>query len=307
MAIKNRGKLPVIDIESCFNPGKLDAKEYAKSMDKNAIALVAFSPQVSREAHNNTGELWTEDARRAVAVDPTRFIPATVAGIYPVFTQDPLLFVDKTISMVEKDHYPLMGEFEFRHYMSPRQFKKGAVHRDVTVPIDSVAGHRLFRFSARTGISFQIHYEIEDVLLKPLEEMLARYPNARVVWCHLAQVRYPGRAKQYNAAYVRKLIEKHPHIYFDLAFGNAKSVYPGSGEYQSTVWERTGRVKQVWIELICDHPYRFLAALDIGGDRMDHVDKNTNTLRTFMGHLPGDVQEIVAYKAAWQLLFNEKW
>ena len=304
LAIREKGKLPIIDIESSFNPAKVNAKKYAKSMDKNGIALTAFSPGVGMKKYKN-GNLWSDGAKRAVGADPGRYIPTSTAGISPAFTEEPGAFVAKTISMVERDNYPLMGEFEFRHYMSPRQYKRRETYRDVTVPIDSDAGHQLFGFSQRSGISFQIHYEIIDSLLLPLEKMLAKYPKAKVIWCHLAQVRYSKDAKKYSPDYVRKLIEKYPNIYFDLAFGGSGSVYPGSGEYQAKVWNKSGRVKQAWIDLITDYPYRFLAALDIGGDRMDQVSKNTRKLRAFIDSLPKETREVVAYKAAWKLLFNE--
>jgi hypothetical protein len=304
-AIKKDGKLPVIDIESSFNPGAVDALDYAKAMDDNGIALTAFSAQVGEAKYNKRNVLWHDGARRAIAVDPARYIPTSTAGIYPAFTKKPYEFVEKTIIKVEEDNYPLMGEFEFRHYMSVRQYRKGQTYRDVTVPINSAAGHKLFQFSERTGIPFEIHYEVEDALLPLLEKMLAGYPKAKVIWCHLAQVRYSGRAEAYSPEYVRSLIEKYPNIYFDLAFGNAKSVYPGSNEHHVRLWRSLGIVKPEWVKLIADHPYRFLAALDIGGDRLDAVGKNTRILRDFIDNLPKETQEIVAYKAAWKLLFNE--
>jgi len=304
-AIKNNGILPIIDIESSFNPGQINAKTYAKAMDDNGIALTAFSAQVGEEKYTKGNILWHDGARRAIGVDPARYIPASTAGIYPAFSKSPEAFVDKTIIKVEEDNYPLMGEFEFRHYMSVRQYRKNQTYRDVAVPIDSVAGHKLFRFSERTGIPFEIHYEVEDNLLPSLEKMLARYPKARVIWCHLAQVRYSGRTKIYGPEYVRSLIEKYPNIYFDLAFGDAESIYPGSDEHHARVWQSLGVVKASWATLIADHPYRFLAALDIGGDRIDAVGKKTRILRSFINNLPKETQEIVAYKAAWKLLFDE--
>jgi hypothetical protein len=57
--------------------------------------------------------------------------------------------------------------------------------------------------------------------------------------------------------------------------------------------------------LIIDKPYRFLAALDLGGDRIEKLDEWTRNLRYFLGVLPEKTAEIVAYKAAWKLLFNE--
>ena len=305
VAIKADGKLPIIDIESSFNTADVNAAVYAKAMDDNGIALTAFSANIGPKRYKENGGLWHDGARRAVGADSTRYIPTSTAGIYPTFTEEPEAFVEKTISKVEGDNYPLMGEFEFRHYMSVRQCRRGEIERDVTVPIDSDAGHKLFKFSERSGISFQIHYEVEDDLLPPLEKMLAKYPNAKVIWCHLAQVRYSARTKTYGPEYVRSLIEKHPNIYFDLAFGSANSVYPESNEHHARVWRSVGVVEPAWVQLITDHPYRFLAALDIGGDRLDAVRKNTRILRSFINNLPKETQEIVAYKAAWKLLFDE--
>ena len=306
LAIKEDGKLPIIDIESSFNPFKVNAADYAIAMDDNGIALTAFSPQINKKNYKKKGVLWIDGAERAVGGDPTRFIPTTTAGIYPAFTEEPVAFVEETTSKAKRRNYPLMGEFEFRHYMSPRQYRRGATYRDVNIPLNSEAGHKLFRFSEDSGISFQIHYEIEDDLMPVLEKMLAKYPNARVIWCHLAQVRYSGRANNYGPAYVRSLIEAYPNIYFDLAFGGADSVYPGSNEHHARVWKSIGVVKPAWVQLITDHPYRFLAALDIGGDRVDHVGKKTRTLRAFLKNFSKEIQEIVSYKAAWMLLFNEK-
>ena len=83
-AIKENGVLPIIDIESSFNPGKLDAAEYAQMMDDNGIALTAFSPQIGKKNYKKKGHVWHDGARRAVASDPTRYIPTSTAGIYPV-------------------------------------------------------------------------------------------------------------------------------------------------------------------------------------------------------------------------------
>jgi hypothetical protein len=117
----------------------------------------------------------------------------------------------------------------------------------VTVPIDSAAGEKLFAFSEKSGLSFQIHYEVEDALLPPLEKMLKKYPRAKVIWCHLAQVRYQGRASKYDARYVETLINAYPNLYFDLAFGSKDSLYPCSNEYHARVpecdHEKTRRVQ----------------------------------------------------------------
>lgn len=306
-AVAASGVIPIIDIESSYNPKKLNPKRFAKTMDKYGVAMVAFSPQIGKKKYFKKGKVWNGNINRLIAIDPWRYIPVTTAGIYPAWTQDPDTFLDETITRVEEEDFPLMGEFEFRHYMSPRQYKRGDKFRDVSLAIDGPAGEKLFTFSARSGVPFQLHYEIEDVLLPPLEKMLKKYPDAIVIWCHLAQARYSKRNTIYGPAYVRNLIDTYPNIYFDLAFGGPDSFYPGSGEYHSRIWDRqSGMLKAQWVKLIADHPWRFLAAFDIGGDRMDWLPEKVHEIRRILKSLPEPVREIVAYKAAWRLLFNEK-
>lgn len=304
--IRNSGKLPIIDIESSYDPKKLNIREFANTMDEEGIALIAFSPQVGEKGFKE-GKLWTDHVRHLISADPWRYIPTTVAGIHPAWTEKPEDFLNEQIRRVKECGYPLMGEFEFRHYPSPRQYKRGEMFRDVEIPINGKIGHRLFAFSQESGIPFQIHYEIEDKLLPALEEMLGSYPGAKVIWCHLAQIRYHNSSTIYSPDYVEKMIKKYPNIYFDTAFGDPRSLYPGSGERHAHIWEgESGRVKKEWIRVITTYPWRFLAAMDIGGDRMDELPRKSKTLRMFLENLPEDVREIVAYKAAWKLLFNEE-
>jgi hypothetical protein len=94
--------------------------------------------------------------------------------------------------------------------------------------------------------------------------MLTEYPNAKVIWAHLSQMRFQSRNTRYGPDYVRKLIERHPNLYFDLHVGGPRHVYPTSGEYPGKYWDRaTGRLKPEWARLIADHPWRFMTALDL--------------------------------------------
>lgn len=119
-AIRLHEALPIIDIESSFDPDSVNAEVYAEAMDDNGITLTAFSPQMAKKKYKKKAVLWLDGARRAVAADPTRYIPTSTADIYPAFTDQPEAFIEETISKVGEDNAPLIGEFEFRHYMSPR-------------------------------------------------------------------------------------------------------------------------------------------------------------------------------------------
>lgn len=299
-AVRAAGQLPIIDMESSFNTGKLDLDRLIEQMDENGVALIAYSHDAGRPE-------WSDGAARVVARAPDHFIPATNGGVHPAWTQSPETFLADTKAHALSDHYPMLGEFEFRHYPSPRQVKRGEMFRDVNVPINGPLGEELFAFAEKSGLPFEIHYEIEDGLLPPLEEMLKRHPRAKVIWCHLAQIRYGKRNTVYSPDYVRRLLETHPNLYFDLAFGGPDSVYPGSGERHATIWDaEKGGLKKEWVDLIERYPWRFVAAFDLGGDRQEQLPEYARRFRTFLGHLPEPTREIVAYKSAWKLLFNEE-
>ncbi len=171
-AIKAKGVFPIIDIESSFNSDRLNIRQLAQSMDESGVALIAYS-------HDPRDKQWSDAAVQVVHVDPWRFIPTTNGGNYPAWTRAPEGFLAETKRHAVADRYPLIGEFEFRHYPSPRQLKRGEMHRDVNIPINGTLGHDLFSFAEKTGIPFQIHYEIEDTLLPALEEMLRNTPRRR--------------------------------------------------------------------------------------------------------------------------------
>lgn len=126
---------------------------------------------------------------------PTTFVRGLIlADSQPAWLRHVESFLAAQERFIVVHRYPMLGEFEVRHHPLPRQVQRGETHRDVDVPIDGPLVERVFQFAQKTGLPCQIHYEIEDRLLDPLEQMLARYPGAKVIWFHLAQVRYPQRS-----------------------------------------------------------------------------------------------------------------
>ena len=297
-AMRAAGVMPLIDIESTLSED-LDMQSLARDMDAQGVALIAFSGWAR-------GRGWSDAARFAVAADPWRYIPTGDSGIPPDWKRSPMEFARTSRERITKDGYPLMGEYEFRHYPSPDQIQRGNLQRDEDLPIDGPAGHLLFEFSAKSGIPFQIHQEIEDQYLPALETMLKQYPKAKVIWCHLAQMRYQGRNTVYGPDYVRRLIEQHPNLYFDLFSGPPQHVYPSSGEYPGKYWDRTtGGLRLEWARLIAEHPWRFMTALDLNPFIMQAFARKVAMQRAVLDSLPASAREIVAYKAAWRLLFDE--
>ena len=298
------GKLPYIDIESSCDSTRLDVDAIARAMDRLDVGLMALSADITR-AQFAQGVRFDTLSERLLARYPDRFIPVGNGGQPPALTKAPDEFLDAQEAAARKKQIMLFGEFEFRHYPSPRQVQRGA-DRDVRVPIDGPVGHRLFALSESTGLPFQIHYEIEDDLLPPLEAMLQRYPKAKVIWCHLAQIRYLQGASRYTPAYVDGLLTRFPGLYFDTAFGKATSVYPLSNQRDARVWSPSGGLKPEWRDLIAARSTRFLSALDLGGDRLHEIVEWDLKHRDFLSRLPGETQHQVAYRSAWSLLFGEE-
>lgn len=303
--ILGAGNLPYIDIESSCNSSKVDIDAIAKYMDELNIGLMALSADIGKGQFNK-GVRFDNLSERLTAGYPNRFIPVGNGGQPPALTEAPAQFLDAQEEAAHKKEIIIFGEYEFRHYPSPRQVKRGDMDRDVHVPIDGPTGHRVFSMSEKTGMLFQIHYEVEDELLAPLEKMLTQYPKAKVIWCHLAQIRYIERASRYTPEYVDGLIKRFPNLYFDTAFGNATSVYPLSNQRHARVWAIFGGLKSEWRDLIVAHPARFLSALDLGQDRLGRIDEYDSNHRNFLKQLPTETRHRVAYRNAWLLLFGEE-
>lgn len=299
------GELPYVDIESSCNSTKLDMDFVAKSMDRLNIGLMALSADIGKGQFKE-GVRFDNLSERLLANYPDRFIPVGNGGQAPALTEAPDEFLAAQEAAARTKQIMLLGEFELRHYPSPRQAKRGEMERDVHVPIDGPIGHRVFSLSEKTGVPFQIHYEIEDGLLTPLENMLEQYPKAKLIWCHLAQIRYIERASRYTPAYVDALIKRFQNLYFDTAFGDSGSIYPLSNQRHARVWANDGSLKAEWRDLIVAYPQRFLSALDLGGDRLGRIDEYDQKHRNFLQRLPTKTQHQVAYRSAWSLLFGEE-
>jgi len=298
-AIRMHGEIPLIDAASSFNAQQFKPQNYALLMDKLGIALIAFSPQISFKKFEDNSVTWDDSLHRLIELDPYRYIPSTNAGISPVWTQQPLDFAKESTSRAVQEAYPLLGEFEFHHYVSLEDLKHNKTLKDISIPIDSLAAQELFQFSERTHIPFAIRYDIEDALLPPLEKMLETYSHSKVIWGHLGQIYSREKAKHYTSQYVRGLIEHYPNLYFNLAVSDWNAS-------ESTIWDNhTKQLKADWKKLIEEHPYRFLMALGMGENTEDTLVEKTHVAREILKNFSPDVQEIIAYKAFWRLVFHE--
>lgn len=319
-----KGVVPLVDLESSLR--RQDGQRFLKStlpvMDRLGIALIAFDGyQAPKSRGANKGYRWGYYIQSVVNAYPDRFILATNGGTNPNWIQGkggrPQDFVDQTEKQVRSGAYPIMGEYEFRHYMSNDQCKRHRTDRDVTVPADGKNAQRLFRLSAETGIAFVFHDEPEDSLLPPLERMLAAYPKAKAIWAHFGAVRKPALSKSFGPDLARRLLKTYPNLYFDLATGlpNQKYVCTNKRGF-GVIWEKgangkqTDKLKPAYKAILSEFSARFVVGFDYGGGRDPlpaYLSKRAKSIRAILRQLPTEAQHNIGYRNAWKLLTGHAW
>lgn len=318
-----KGVIPLVDLESSLRPE--DGRKYLKRalpvMDRLGIALIAFDGYQARKSPGSgKGYRWGYYIHSVVNSYPDRFILATNGGTNPNWIKGKggkrRHFIDQTEEQVRGGAYPIMGEYEFRHYMSNHQCKEGRTDRDVWVPPGSPNGHRLFRLSEETGIAFVIHHEPEDSMIPPLEEMLRAYPKAKVIWAHFAAVRKPELSRSFGPKLMRRLLETYPNLYFDLATGLPNQKYActklkGYGViWQSGPKRQIDKLKPAYKAILSEFSTRFVVGFDYGGGRAplpDFLTKMAGNVRAILRGLPAGAQHDIGYRNAWRLLTGRPW
>lgn len=316
----DRGMVPLVDLESSLK--RKDGARYLADalavMDELGLALIAFDgKQAKRGGAKTRGYRWSYYIHEIVNAHPDRFILATNGGTSRNWTRGKSSFIRQTEAEVLGGAYPIMGEFEFRHYMSNRQCRQGRTDRDVDLPIDGKNGHRLFALSARTGVPFVIHHEPEDRALAALERMLEAYPAARVIVAHFGQVRHPARARRFGPALVRRLLSTYPNLFYDLATGAPGRRYRCNDDGLDTViWQdgalggQTDVLKPEYREILTGFSDRFVVGTDYGGGRKplpDHLANKIANIRLILRDLPREVRHDIGYRNAWRLLTAKTW
>ena len=213
--------------------------------------------------------------------------------------------------------YPLIGEVEFRHYMSAFQCRTGRTGRDVNIPINGPNGRRLFRLAAETGVPFGIHHEPEDAPLQALEEMLAAYPKAKVIVAHFGQLRHPEKQTKFGPELVRRLLRAYPNLHYDISTGFPGRRYACNENVLDTAIWREGflggqgdSLKPEYKAILTEFRTRFVAATDYGGGRKplpEFLRERAANLRLILRELPGEAQHDIAYRNAWRLLTGKEW
>jgi hypothetical protein len=297
-SILDRGRLPIIDMEATYIEGVTDVSRMIEYMNEFDIAQIAFAPA------NAPTSKPSLDLHRQY---PEYFIPTTNSGEFPRWWRNPGAFLAGVRDDLKSGDYAFMGEHEFRHYPSPEQVRANNTSRDINIDITGPAGQTLFGLSEEFGVAFQVHYEIEDQLLAPLETMLERYPKAKVIWCHLAMIRYPDRAQHYHPEYVASLIDRFPGLHFDLAVPDPSNVYRPSGALDSTLYSGP-QLAGGWKALMEKYPDRFVSASDYRPPvESSYPEQIGRQRKLILEALSESTRQQVAYGNAWRLITGTPW
>jgi hypothetical protein len=303
-SILARGRLPIIDPEATYNRA-IDIDKMVQWMNAGDVAQVCFAPG-DKLSSNASLELHR--------LHPQHFVPTTKDGSSPEWYNNREAFVRGLRADLASNDYFLLGEFELRHYPSPNQTRAGRMDRDVSVPLADPSVDAVLAAAAQSGLAVQVHYEIEDALLPPLEALLARHPTARVIWCHMGQVRFGERNTIYGVSYLKSLIARFPNLHFDLGLPGPPHKHPWSGQLDQRIYAATGNppwggyLRSEWRDFIEQHADRVLAASDIGADRYTEFPKAIERLRELvLSKLSPRAARLVAFENAWRLLTGRTW
>ena len=325
-SLLDAGKLPKIDMETSWSEDAVRGyiPEIFSLLDELGVALIA-ADGYQRKADGSAGYRWSNYMLEAAEMYPDRFIPTTNGGTSPNWLEQKDgtgSFIEQLEKQIRAGHYALIGELDFRHYMSTHQCAAGSKDRDNSIPLTSTNGHRVFRLSHDTGVPFVIHLEPEDEPLAQLEKMLEQYPKAIVVVAHFGQLRHPQRQQGFTPQKVKSLFSRFPNLNWDLSTGGPNREYRCAGlnndrtlKGDTVLWAATAlgqsdTVSPEWRAIFTEFHDRFVFATDFGSGRPPLRgflrDKVVNFER-IVRDLPREVQHAFAYKNAWRLLTGKPW
>ncbi|HAK89361.1 MAG: hypothetical protein A2X55_10615 [Nitrospirae bacterium GWB2_47_37] len=291
-----QGTIPIIDVEY-HHGGKIETDRLIGRMDENGVALTWLGPNE---------KLGSEESIRQNELHPDRFVPTIVHGDGKLWHGSDKGFLEKLAKDARSGKYFAMGEFEARHYPSSTN------NRNVHLPVDSEAMKVVFELSSETGMPFLLHHEAEDELLPELERMLAKYPKAKLIWCHVGRNRNPVTWNKFSKADgVRDLIKKYPNLYFDLVQSKPGSKYHGTGYQDAIMYDVSSwgvSLDAEWEKLFEEFPDRFVIGSDINTGRFGNYDRVMDTFRSIvLKELSKPTAEKIAFKNAWKLMTGKDW
>ena len=140
-SLLDAGKLPKIDMETSWSEDTVRGyvPEIFPLMDELGIALIA-ADGYQRKPDGSAGYRWSTYILELSERYPDRFVPTTNGGTNQNWLEQKDgagSFVEQVEQQIRTGRYALMGEFDFRHYMSSHQCAAGHKHRDNSISLSS--------------------------------------------------------------------------------------------------------------------------------------------------------------------------
>ena len=316
----DRGVIPLIDMQSSLKGRQGDSfpEDAITAMDELGIALIVFDGrQAKRRSSEQRGYRWGYFIHELVNAFPGRFVLATNGGTNKNWIRNKNSFINQLETQIQSGVYSLIGEIDFRHYMSKRQCRDGRTDRDLDKPLDGDHGRRVVELSAQTGVAMVIHLEPEDAPLAALEKMLEAYPKAKIVVAHFGQIRHPDRQSKFGPGLVRRLLTNYPNLYYDLSVGRPGRTYKCNNDVLDTViWQDGdyGQQKDVlkpeYKKILTEFSTRFVVGFDYGGGRGPlayFFERRAAIARLIQRDLPEQARRNISYRNAWRILTGRAW
>ena len=148
-------------------------------------------------------------------------------------------------------------------YVAVGEFHLYGADADLPVP------RRLVQLAKQHGLVLHAHSDTDAV-----ERLFKQWPEAKILWAHSGFDR-PEK--------VRETLRRHPNLWADLAFRSDH----GSG----------GKVNPEWRAAFMEFPGRFMVGTDsFTPERWHYIVEHANWSRQWLGDLPPDVAERIAWK-----------
>ncbi|MCX5795450.1 MAG: hypothetical protein NTY77_08155 [Elusimicrobia bacterium] len=289
-ALRAKGVPPLIDLSSTFTSFDLNPGPLAERLQELGVALMAVTcggPSLEPSSMPCAG-------LSAAASFPV-FMPLPTGDLphhrlLPGASDPDRLW--EQVKTAARQGAPLLGPMHY--HMRPW----GRPDREPLQPQapDDELVRKEFDFCAENQVALQLIGNADDRFLPALERLLAEHPQAKVIWSRDGQ-------EPFDAQAARRLLGRHPNLYLDLAYRAVSGGHPG--DLSDFLLTADGRLDPGWKRLMDEQPWRFLSALGLSPRTFLRLPAAVARQRSILSQLKPATRPIVAYQAAWRILFGE--